>query len=45
MTAYARAQDAEASAAAGFDLHVVKPIDPAALVQAVARSTGRTPRG
>jgi CheY-like chemotaxis protein len=36
LTAYARAEDRALALAAGFDRHMVKPVDPAALVNAVA---------
>jgi CheY-like chemotaxis protein len=36
LTAYARAQDRISSFASGFDMHLVKPIDPVELVFAVA---------
>jgi CheY-like chemotaxis protein len=36
LTAYARAQDRVTSLAAGFQMHLVKPVDPLELVIAVA---------
>ena len=36
LTAYARPQDRELALAAGFELHVAKPVDPAELVAAIA---------
>jgi PAS domain S-box-containing protein len=42
VSAYARPEDRAKSLAAGFHLHLVKPVDPAALVAAVASVTGRT---
>jgi|CZKU01.1.fsa_nt_gi signal transduction histidine kinase/DNA-binding response OmpR family regulator len=36
LTAYGRAEDLERSAAAGFGMHVTKPVDPGVLVSAVA---------
>jgi len=36
LTAYARSEDSTRSLKSGFDLHLAKPIDPAALVEAVA---------
>jgi CheY-like chemotaxis protein len=41
VTAFTRPQDHERASAAGFDGHVAKPIDPAQLLQAVARITAR----
>jgi len=35
LTAYARAEDAARARAAGFDLHLAKPVEPATLVQSV----------
>jgi signal transduction histidine kinase/ActR/RegA family two-component response regulator len=35
LTAYASAQDAERARRSGFDLHVAKPVDPAAILTAV----------
>jgi PAS domain S-box-containing protein len=35
VTAFARAEDREAALAAGFQLHVAKPVEPAALARAV----------
>ena len=43
LTGRARAQDREATSVAGFDAHVTKPIDPAALVRLVASLTPRPP--
>jgi CheY-like chemotaxis protein len=40
-TAYARPEDRERALAAGFDLHLAKPVEPADLVRAVARLAGR----
>jgi len=37
LTAYARSQDRVTSIAAGFQMHLVKPIDPLELVIAVSR--------
>ncbi|HVR95847.1 MAG TPA: response regulator [Thermoanaerobaculia bacterium] len=36
LTAYARAEDRTQALAAGFQMHVAKPVDPAALIAAVA---------
>ena len=41
LTAYARVEDRDRAIRAGFQLHVAKPIDPAALVRAVALVCGR----
>jgi PAS domain S-box-containing protein len=41
LTAYARPEDRERALAAGFDLHLAKPVEPADLVRAVARLAGR----
>jgi signal transduction histidine kinase len=41
LTAYARAEDRVRSLAAGFQMHVPKPIDPADLVSMVAALAGR----
>ena len=40
LTAYARLEDRERALAAGFALHLAKPVEPAALVGAVARLAG-----
>jgi CheY-like chemotaxis protein len=37
VTAYATATDRERALAAGYDGHVAKPVDPAALTRAIAR--------
>jgi CheY-like chemotaxis protein len=37
LTAYARAEDAHRALAAGFQMHLAKPVDPAALAAAVAK--------
>jgi CheY-like chemotaxis protein len=41
LTAYARAEDAERAFAAGYQLHISKPVDPAHLAAMVARVGGR----
>ena len=41
LTAYARSQDRITSLASGFQMHLVKPIDPLELVVAVASLRGR----
>jgi signal transduction histidine kinase len=41
LTAYARSEDRQKALEAGFDEHTPKPVDPAALVSAVARVAGR----
>jgi CheY-like chemotaxis protein len=38
LTGYGQPDDVSRSTAAGFDAHVVKPIDPAALLRLLARS-------
>lgn len=43
VTAFARSEDRHRSLDAGFDLHVVKPVDPTNLVGSVARLMGRDP--
>ena len=40
LTAYARLEDRERALAAGFDVHLAKPVEPTALVTAVARLAG-----
>jgi PAS domain S-box-containing protein len=40
VTAYARAEDRARALAAGFQMHVAKPIDPDAFIAAVANLTG-----
>jgi len=42
LTAYTRRQDAERVLAAGYQMHVGKPVEPEALARAVARLTGRS---
>jgi signal transduction histidine kinase/ActR/RegA family two-component response regulator len=41
VTAYARAEDRERAIAAGFDVHLAKPVQPAVVLDAVARLVGR----
>ena len=43
MTAYGRPQDRVRSLAAGYSMHVPKPVDPAELVTIVASLAGRVP--
>jgi PAS domain S-box-containing protein len=43
LTAYASAEDARRAYRAGFQVHLAKPIEVSALVDAVARLAGRTP--
>jgi CheY-like chemotaxis protein len=40
VTAYAREDDRMRALAAGYDRHITKPLDPAALLRAVADLTG-----
>jgi len=40
VTAYARAEDRDRALAAGFQMHVAKPIDPDAFIAAVASLAG-----
>ncbi|MCK6587946.1 MAG: response regulator [Polyangiaceae bacterium] len=42
LTTYAREEDRRKALAAGFEVHVPKPVDPAQLVDVVARITGRS---
>lgn len=42
LTAYARPQDVQRAFAAGFQMHVVKPVEPAALTNVVANLGGRS---
>ena len=42
LTAYARPEDRARALAAGFDLHLAKPVEPADLVRTVAHLAGRT---
>jgi signal transduction histidine kinase len=44
LTAYARSEDRAQSLLAGFDGFVTKPIDPAVLIAAIAKLTGRSSR-
>jgi CheY-like chemotaxis protein len=41
LTAYARPEDRDRALAAGFDLHLAKPVEPKDLVAAVVRLAGR----
>jgi signal transduction histidine kinase/ActR/RegA family two-component response regulator len=41
LTAYARPEDRERALAAGFDLHLAKPVEPADFLAAVAQLAGR----
>jgi signal transduction histidine kinase len=43
LTAYTRGEDARKAFAAGFQLHVAKPVDPGELVAMVANLAGRPP--
>lgn len=42
LTAYARVEDRQQALEAGFQIHVVKPVEPAELVAVVANLAGRT---
>jgi CheY-like chemotaxis protein len=42
LTAYARIEDAQRAFAAGFQLHVPKPVDPVRLTTMVANLGGRS---
>jgi PAS domain S-box-containing protein len=44
LTAYARPEDRERSRAAGYDVHVAKPVDPATLCDAVAQLASARPK-
>jgi signal transduction histidine kinase/ActR/RegA family two-component response regulator len=44
LTAYARPEDRDRALAAGFDLHLAKPVEPADFLAAVARLAGRNDR-
>jgi CheY-like chemotaxis protein len=41
LTAYVTNEDRERALAAGFQMHVSKPIEPTALVMSIAAATGR----
>ena len=43
VTGYGRDEDRQQSRAAGFDVHLVKPVDPAALQTLLASLAGRHP--
>jgi CheY-like chemotaxis protein len=42
LTAYARAEEAQRAFAAGFQMHIAKPVEPAHLATVVANLGGRT---
>jgi CheY-like chemotaxis protein len=44
VTAHGRAEDRDRALEAGFDLHLCKPVDPAALLAAVGQLAARLPR-
>jgi len=43
LTAYARSEDRARAIRSGFQIHLAKPIDPSALLGAIAHLTGRAP--
>jgi CheY-like chemotaxis protein len=43
LTAFARDEDRERTLAAGYQLHLAKPVEPHELLTAVARLVGRDP--
>ena len=43
LTAYARSEDRVRALRSGFQIHLAKPIDPSALLAAIAKLTGRAP--
>jgi CheY-like chemotaxis protein len=43
LTAFARAEDREHALAAGFDAHVAKPVEPAALLATIAGMLRKAP--
>jgi CheY-like chemotaxis protein len=43
LTGYGQEEDRRRSRAAGFDAHLVKPVDPEALRQLLAQYQGRRP--
>ena len=43
LTAYARSEDRARAIRSGFQIHLAKPIDPTALLAAIARLVGRDP--
>lgn len=45
LTAYASTRDRERALALGFDVHLAKPVDPAALVRAIANTRRTVPPG
>jgi len=45
LTAYARSEDRARAIRSGFQIHLAKPIDPSALLAAIARLVGRDPTG
>jgi PAS domain S-box-containing protein len=45
LTAYASAEDARRAYRAGFQVHMSKPLEPAMLIEAVARLAGRDDQG
>ncbi|HZI08247.1 MAG TPA: response regulator, partial [Archangium sp.] len=45
LTAYASAEDARRAYRAGFQVHLAKPLEPATLIEAVAKLAGRGDAG
>ena len=45
LTAFARAEDRARALAAGFDMHVAKPIEPTELLISIVDLSGRRPGG
>lgn len=45
LTAYARVEDRERSLAAGYLMHLPKPVEPSALIKAIAQLAGRQDNG
>jgi CheY-like chemotaxis protein len=43
LTAFARPEDRQRAIAAGFDVHMAKPVDPDRLMEQITRLAGRRP--